>query len=266
MALPLFFGVFDQQLKCRMRRVISSDMSEDSTVNPNFDSRDDAGTGDPDSTSKVLRRHHQLLWSKPLPNGDPFELVTTRKNCYLFHESERGRFFLSSDTVVPTFRSWLRMKPIINQLSAVELDEFQVLNHSMAGAMVFPGERRPGTLTINGARGMNSRIADRLDLTVEAIRRYYLGEASPLGQTLASYGDFFDLFETFRGYVDHFLLQDLINAEGHTVKLFMPFHDFGVTPALPQDVEAYRAYRDNASDFLRARNRRIGSWARENLV
>ena len=235
-------------------------------IDPYFDSRDDAGSGDPDSTSKTLRRYHQLLWSKPLPNGDPFDLVTTRKNCYLFHESKRGRFFLSSDTVVPTFRSWLRMRPIIDQVSTTELDAFQVLNHSMAGAMVFPGERRPGTLTINGARGMTASIADRFDLTLEAIRRHYLNEPSPLQKTLENYGDFFALFEDFRGYVDHFLLQDLVDDRSDSVGLFTPFEDFVVTPALPQDVDAYRAYRDRAADFLHARNRRISDWVTENLI
>lgn len=238
-------------------------MAAYSEIDPNFDSRDDAGNGDPDSTSKKLRRQHQILWSKPLPNGDPFELVTTRKGCYLFHESDRGRFFLSSDTVVPTFRTWLRMKPITEQVSPVELDEFQVLNHSMAGAMVFPGDRRPGTLTINGARGMNSFIADRFDLTLEAIKRHYAGGASPLSKTLANYRDFFDLFETFGGYVEHFLLQDLIADDGATVLHFLPFEDFVKTPSLPQSVEQYLVYRANAMAFLHARNRRIAMWAHD---
>jgi hypothetical protein len=236
-------------------------MAAYSEIDPNFDSRDDAGNGDPDSTSKRLRRQHQLLWSKPLPNGDPFELVTTRKGCYLFHESDRGTFFLSSDTVVPTFRTWLRMKPIIDQVSPAELDEFQVLNHSMAGAMVFPGDRRHGTLTINGARGMNSLIADRLDLTLEAIRRHYNGGQSPLSKTLDNYRDFFDLFENFQGYIKHFLLEDLLADDGEAVLHFLPFEDFGSTPSLPQRVEDYRAYKKNAMAFLRARNRRIAEWA-----
>lgn len=205
------------------------------------------------------------MWSKPLPNGDPFELLTTRRGCYLIHDSARGEFFSSSDTVVPTFRSWLRMKPIIDQIKAAELDAFQLLNHSMGGAIVNPGDRRPGTLTNNGARGMTSQIADRLDLTVEAIRRHYLGEKSPLSATLNNYADFFDLFENFCGYIYHFPLRDLLGNDGQSVNFFLPFDEFGVTSALPRDVDEYRKYRDNASEFLRARNIRIGSWARNNL-
>lgn len=239
-------------------------MDSDSAIDPYFDSRDDAGDRDPDSTSKVLRRYHQLLWSKPLPNGDLFTLVATRPRCYLFHESARGRFFLSSDTVVPTWRRWRKMKPIIDAVCEAELDAFQVLNHTMAGALIFPGDRRKGSLTINGARGMNSNIGDRLDLTVEAIRRHYAGEESPLSGTLANYADFFDLFEDFDWYMEFFLLQDLLDDEGQ-VDLFTPFEDFRVTPALPATVEEYRAYRDKASEFLHARNRRIDEWAKASL-
>ncbi|MCC6377047.1 MAG: hypothetical protein IT191_08515 [Microbacteriaceae bacterium] len=157
------------------------------------------------------------------------------------------------------------MKPIIDQIEAAELDAFQLLNHSMGGAIVYPGDRRPGTITINGARGMTSQIADRLDLTVEAIRRHYFGETSPLSATLNNYADFFDLFENFCGYIYHFPLRDLLGNDGQSVNFFLPFDEFGVTSALPRDVDEYRKYRDNASEFLRARNIRIGSWARNNL-
>ena len=40
-----------------------------------FDFRSDTPPGrDPDALSPTLRRYHQLLWSKPLPSGAPFEL------------------------------------------------------------------------------------------------------------------------------------------------------------------------------------------------
>ena len=68
--------------------------------------------------------------------------------------------------------------------------------------MVFPSNRVDGKMTINGARGFLRRVADRMDLTLESIRRHYRGEPSPLGATLARYADFFALFEDFGGYVD----------------------------------------------------------------
>ena len=52
--------------------------------------------------------------------------------------------------------------------------------------MVFPANRIEKKNTINGARGVHPRIADRFDLTAECIRRHYLGIESPLAVVLAS--------------------------------------------------------------------------------
>ena len=48
-------------------------------------------------------------------------------------------------------------------------------------------------MTINGARGVNHKIQDRFDLTLECIRRFYLNEFSPLKDTLNRYKTFFKL-------------------------------------------------------------------------
>jgi hypothetical protein len=118
------------------------------------------------------------------------------------------------------------------------------------------GNRIGRKMTINGARGFHPRIKDRFDLTVECIRRHYRKEDSPLSDTLARYADFFALFGDFRGYVEFFLLQDLVTEDFSAVKFFTPFDDFIPWP-LPQTTEAYRAYKQHALDFIGARNRRI---------
>ena len=64
-------------------------------------------------------------------------------------------------------------------------------------------------MTINGSRGINHKIKDRFDLTLECIRRHYFNEDNPLSDTLQRYSDFFSLFQKFQGYIDFFLLQDL---------------------------------------------------------
>lgn len=114
-------------------------------------------------------------------------------------------------------------------------------------------------MTINQARGMHAGIADRFDLTLECMRRHYLGEDSLLADTLLNYEDFFALFEDFAGYVDFRLLGDLI-ADGQ-VRFWMPFDDFE-SPAVPQDVESYLTYRKGREDFITARNLRIDAYAR----
>ena len=235
-------------------------------IDVTFDVRTDAGSGDPDSTSATLRQYHQLLWSKELPVGGRFDLVSTRAGTYLHHTSGLGEFFPTSDTVIPGFFRYKRMAHIIDQLSQREIDRFLVANHTIGAMMIFPGDRRPGVVTINGARGFNSKIADRFDFTVEAIRRYYLGLPSPLSKTIAAYDDFFRLFVDFRGYIDFFLLQDMVATSTESVRFFTPFDDFGVTPPLPCTVEEWRSYRDRALDFIKLRNRRIATWARANLA
>ena len=122
--------------------------------------------------------------------------------------------------------------------------------------MVFPGNCVDRKMTINGARGFHPRIKDRFDLTVECIRRHYCNEHSPLSDTLARYADFFGLFGHFGGYVEYFLPQDLVTEDCSAVRFFTPFANFTASP-LPGSVDAYRAYRQRAVDFIEARNRRI---------
>ena len=230
-----------------------------------FDFRSDTRTGkDPDTYSETLRRYHKLLWSKPLPNGVVFELEYTRPSppYYLRHQSEAGEFVLSSDAVVPSFTRDRRIANVIEQMPAEELDAFNTLGYTMGGMMVFPANQVDRKMTINGARGCHPRIKDRFDLTVECIRRYYddpsklLNEYNPLGKTLARYARFFELFENFRGYVKFFLLQDLVSDDFTTVKFFSDFDEFVPWP-MPADVDLYKAYKQKASDFIRARNQRM---------
>ena len=227
----------------------------DLIIDTTFDFRTDSAGKDPDMFSPTLRRYHQQLWSKHLPNGAEFLLDTT-PFAYLHHRSDLGEFWLSSDAVIPTFGGWLAMRPLINHLQPQELEHFTASGYTMGGMMVFPGNKVDGKLTINGARGFLRRIADRMDLTLECIRRHYLGQTSPLGETLNRYRDFFALFDDFRGYSEFFLLQDLLTEDRSAVNFFMPFHDFQL-PAVPVDIDAYRRYRDLSIRFIEQRNHRI---------
>lgn len=187
------------------------------TIDTAFDFRSDSPKGDPDKYSPTLHRYHQLLWSKPLPSGAPFDLEDSRPGNYLVHRSDLGTFQLSSDATIATLRK--RAKVIVEQLGPDALEEFQAIGYTMGGMMLFPSNKVAGKMTLNGARGWHPRIADRLDLTIECIRRHYRGDGSPLSETLMRYQHFFALFGDFGGYVDHFLLRDLVNRgrRGHPV-------------------------------------------------
>ena len=220
-----------------------------------FDFRTDANGKDPDSHSPTLRRYHRLLWSKPLPSGASFDLSDTTPGVYLHHRSSLGEFFLSSDSVIPTFTRWQWLKPITDQFPEQENAGFLTIAYTIGGMMIFPSNQINRKQTINGARGFDRRISDRIDLTLECIRRHYVNLDSPLAPTLTRYADFFALFDDFRGYVSFFLLDDLVTAD-FGVKFFMPFDDFR-PPSVPGDVDAYKEYRRRSIDFIEARNYRI---------
>jgi hypothetical protein len=221
-----------------------------------FDFRSDAGGKDPDASSPTLRRYHQLLWSKPLPCGTLLALSIGKPGAYLYHSSALGDFSLSSDSVVPSFTRWKSLKHVTDLFPEDENEAFRTIGYTIGGMMIFPANRIDGKHTINVMRGFTRQIADRFDLTLECIRRYYLGLPSPLGETLARYGTFFSLFKDFRGYVDFFLLQDLTTDDFSSVRFFMPFDNF-TTPSVPRNRDEYEDYRRRSIEFVSARNRRI---------
>lgn len=223
-------------------------------IDVTFDVRRDTPTSkDPDTHSATLRRYHKLLWSKPLPSGVIFELDDRTPGCYLHHHSSLGEFFLSSDSVVPTYNY---RSDILTLTSTSELEAFDALGYTIGGMMVFPAFQIDRKWTINQARGCHGLIADRFDLTLECIRRHYSLCWSPLEAVLARYKDFFTLFSDFQGYVEFFLLQDLVSADGTLVKIAPPFDNFSRSP-IPSTPGEYRAYREAMMAFLQARNQRI---------
>ena len=222
-------------------------------ISTEFDFLSDSNGRDPDSASPMLRSYHQLLWSKPLPSGERFDLERV-SGSYLTHSSQRGEFKLSSDTISNSLRGSKRRAGLIAQIPSVNLDAFQAIGATIGARILFPGNRVDKKPTINVARGFNAQIVDRFDLTLECIRLHYRGEPSPLAATLDRYADFFALFETFEGYVDFFLLDDLVQSS--QVKFYLPFDgEFG--QPLPNTVDEYNEYMANTMGFVTARNRRI---------
>lgn len=227
------------------------------SVDTSFDVYLDTPIGkDPDRFSPSLRRFHQVLWSKPLPDGTLFGLSGNHPKAYLHHKSRRGEFFLSSDAFTNTYRNVKSMAPVIQEIPGSELDDYFSTCSTIGAYIIFPSQRVDGKPTINGARGLNWRIRDRSDLTLECIRRYYSEEESPLSEVLDRYADFFELFGSFKSYVAFFLLQDLVADDARSIKFFLPFIDFSSNP-LPSDIKQYRQYMERQVAFVTARNRRI---------
>ena len=174
----------------------------------------------------------------------------------LHHKSELGEFFLSSDQICNTYRDVRKMSYIVEQVSKDEMDYFYNIRATIAGHAIFPSKRIDNKMTINGARGVNHKIQDRFDLTLECIKRFYIEEDSPLTEVFKRYSQFFNLFETFIGYVDFFLYQDLVNEDYSEIKFWHPFDDFQ-GPPLPSNLNEYLAYKEKVISFLMERNQRI---------
>lgn len=224
-------------------------------VDTTFDFHSDTPDGeDADESSPTLLEYHQLLWNKELPTGGRFDL-RPEPGAYLVHRSDRGVFFLASDAF--TTRLGGRAAGVIRSIPEDDLPEY--IGYTVGSTIVFPGNKIGGKQTINGARGFHPRIVDRPDLTLECIRRFYLGERpNPLEDTLARYEGFFALFGTFREYVKFFLLQDLLEVDGQNVRSFLhPLADFSTKDAVPKDEPEYLKYLGNSNAFISARNRRI---------
>ncbi|MDQ0664731.1 hypothetical protein QFZ35_003229 [Arthrobacter ulcerisalmonis] len=221
-------------------------------VDTSFNYHDDSGGKDPDKYSATLKEHHKILWSKDLPTGGRFDLLP-EDDAYLVHRSKRGVFFLASDAI--TTRLLDKAARVIRTIAEAEIPPYG--GYTAGSALVFPGNIIGRKMTINGARGFHPRIADRFDLTLECIRRHYLGiEQNPLGDVLNRYGNFFQLFGDFDGYVEFFLLQDLLEDDGATIKYFHHFDDFK-TPAVPKTKDEYLEYLCRKNAFIAARNRTI---------
>ncbi len=237
-------------------------------IDVTFDFRSDTPEGkDPDTHSPTLRRTHQRLWSKPLPlqNRALFDLDASNPRRYLHHHSELGEFFLSSDAIIRTFRRHLGAASVMAQIPEADQEAFSRQGYTIGGMMVFPGNMIDGKQTINQRKGTHPLIADRFDLTLECIRRHYLRQDSPLSDTIKLYSDFFSLFVDFRGYVNFFLLQDLVTNDYGAVRFFPPFND--VLPftddspsAIPASLPEYELYRQASLEFVAARNARIAAF------
>ena len=219
----------------------------------------DSNGGDPDIASPTLRRYHKILWSKPLPDGSNFELHDNKEGSYLYHNSEPGEFFLGSDAITHSYKSHKRKQWITEQIPN-EVNELFEAGFTIGAYIVFPNNRIAGKHTINQARGINSLIDDRFDLTLECIRLFYLGRDNPLYSTLLRYKEFFDLFGNFREYIHFFLLDDLID-ENNNIKFYLPFDDFKTQPMF-SDVGQYLLYKERVMNFIRARNNRIENHVR----
>lgn len=222
-------------------------------IDINFDYRKDSVCGDPDTDSLKLYEAHKFLWSKELPNGNNLEFEIISNNYRRLLLKNNLCMNLSSDRMCPHFDGKYSNK-FVDWLSEIDRMEFKQIVRTIGGHIVFPAHKNNG-FTINQARGVSRIICDRFDLTLECIRRFYLGKDSPLSKILINYNNFFELFCNFKDYITFFYLQDFLDHKEH-IQFSLPFDNFSRSP-LPQSIDEYEQYKYHTIELINKRNIRI---------
>ena len=189
------------------------------------------------------------------------ELTEGYGSNYLYWKNSSG-FRFASDSIIVTFR-YKKYRNIIDKyvldcnISDYRRYYEQLIrkSYTIGGAVIFPKHSN----SINQRRGTDRLIADRWDLTLECIRRFYEGLDSPLFEFLNNDKTFFDLFVDFRGYVEFFLMQDCVSDDFNSVNIWEGRGDFS-KEGLPENADAYRHFLKEEFDFLEKRNKRIAEY------
>jgi hypothetical protein len=240
-----------------------------------FDYKTDtpSGNSDPDSDSKLLRWDHEMLWSKALPSGDIFApKVTPRKSEYLiFTDAKKDRYCYGSDAITSSYTRWVKKKrprsrALAEAIAGLTDDQKSVYldpPYTIGSAMIWP-LRTKDLPTMNTARGLRMSVADRMDLTLECVRRHYTGEpGSALADVTDAYKDFFELFgqreQGFKEFVDFFHFQDLVTPDYNAVRFYLPFKNFEHS-GVPTTIKDYATYRNATLQFIVGRGRRMAEW------
>jgi hypothetical protein len=234
-------------------------------IDTSFDFRSDSNGKDPDAHSPTLRKYHSFLWSKQLPIGERLEVEEI--NSALIYRFNMQTLKFGSDSISNSYIGTKKIAHLIGQITQTEFEEFRDKGSTIGGYLIFPSEREGGKMTINGARGFNTKIADRFDLTLECIRLHYQRLEHPLEETFTSPINkfFFSLFIDFKGYVDFFLLQDLVDSQYDKVSFFNQVQKPFTKSPIPETAAEYREYKTNTLEFVRLRNQRIGKWSENEI-
>jgi hypothetical protein len=119
----------------------------------------------------------------PLP-GHLRPKVTPKKSEYLiFTNANTKRYCYGSDAITSSCTKWVKKKrprsrALVDAIAGLDNKQrARYLNppYTIGSAMIWP-VRTTDYWTMNRARGARLVIADRMDLTLECIRRHYTGD------------------------------------------------------------------------------------------
>lgn len=121
------------------------------------------------------------------------------------------------------------------------------------------------TPTINQARGGEKTYYDRFDLTLLALKKWYLGDADTrIGEAIERRKDWFNLFgrgiEGFHNFIHFFHLEGFLFEDDKIIDLIDSDLDQGIRTELktekidiPKDKDGYKRYFRNSNQIVRNR-------------
>lgn len=177
---------------------------------------------------------------------------------YKAQEDRKTEYLLSSDYIGASIY-WA----IEAGLNKEEIVQFLKISRTLGGHIVFP--RGNGTPTINQARGGEKTYYDRFDLTLLALKKWYLGDADTrIGEAIERGKDWFNLFgrgiEGFHNFIHFFHLEDFLFEDDKIIDLIDSDLDQGIRTELktekidiPKDKEGYKRYFRNSNQIVRNR-------------
>lgn len=216
---------------------------------------------DPDQCSKQLYDDiEKIFFSKE--KLESLKLNSIENKCQNFNSGDfytlfidDDKYLLSSDYIGASVY-WAKQAGLADE----DIVEYLMISRTIGGHMVFP--RGQGT-TVNQARGGKNSYYDRFDLTLLAIKKWYLNDNSKINYAIENYSDWFALFGSFDKFISFFRLEGFIYDES-IIDLVSSDLDKGLIIPLkreevyiPSQKEEYKRYFNNSNKIIKDRTEKL---------
>ncbi len=170
-----------------------------------------------------------------------------------------GKYKLSSDYIGASVY-WAQQAG----LSDEDIVEYLSISRTIGGHMVFP--RGQGT-TVNQARSGKISYYDRFDLTLLAIKKWYLNDNSKINYAIENYSDWFALFGSFDKFISFFSLEGFIYDECIIDLVSSDLEKGLIIPLkrelkrkdiyIPSEKDEYKRYFNNSNKIIKDRTEKL---------
>ena len=226
---------------------------------------------DPDKHSKNLGEEHCKLWNHTSGFGklewNPYNRLTTTINGveYIFTPDSITNCYIQSKRRVKgdTLTESEKVRSFGNEVASL-IKDYEDTDYTIGSSLLFPISIDGKSLhwTMNRARGISYKVHDRIDYTLECIKRYYdKNDDNPLKKAIERSKEFFDLFSCFKDYAEFFFFDDFIAEEGNVISFT---GDIDFDNPFPNTKEKYIEYIKNTMLYILKRNKRIEDYLSNN--